>query len=69
MAENLLSLTANEHVTLVRVVEVALGESRIEARRTHFSPEFREQVLAEESLLAGLLKKLREPATCQSRSS
>jgi hypothetical protein len=65
MAEMSLSLTANEHVTLVRVVEAALGESRVEARRTHFSPEFREQVLAEESLLAGLLRKLREPATCQ----
>lgn len=65
MAEMSLSLTANEHVTLVRVVEAALGESRVEARRTHFSPEFREQVLAEASLLAGLLRKLREPATCQ----
>jgi hypothetical protein len=65
MAEIALSLTANEHATLVRVVEVALGESRVEARRTHLSPEFRQQVLAEESLLAGLLKKLREPAKCQ----
>ncbi len=66
MKEITLNLTATEQATLVRVLDAALGESRIEARRTHFSPEFRQQVLAEESLLAGLLKKLQRPETCGS---
>lgn len=65
MAEIALTLTTNEQATLVRVVEAALGESRVEARRTHYSPEFRDKVLAEESLLAGLLKKLQRPACCR----
>ncbi len=64
MSETPLLLTANEQTTLVRVLEAALGEARVEARRTHFSPEFREQVLAEERVLAGLLEKLRQPAMC-----
>ena len=64
MSETPLLLTANEQTTLVRVLEAALGEARVEARRTHFSPEFREQVLAEERVLTGLLTKLRQPAMC-----
>ena len=65
MAEIALTLSTNEQATLVRVVEAALGESRVEARRTHFSPEFRANVLAEESLLAGLLQKLQRPTVCR----
>jgi len=59
-----LSLTASESATLTRIVEAALGEVRVEARRTHFSPEFRAQVLAEETVLVRLLDKLRQPVAC-----
>jgi hypothetical protein len=61
MEDFTLRLTVEEQAALVRLLDTALGESRVEARRTHFSPEFREQVLAEEKQLAGLLKKLRQP--------
>lgn len=64
MADTTLRLSASEQATLVRVLEAALGESRIEVRRTHFSPEYRQEVLAEERLLEGLLKKFQEPALC-----
>jgi len=61
MNEFTLHLTADEQATLVRILNTKLEESRVEARRTHYSPEFRKDVLAEEQLLAALLKKLREP--------
>lgn len=58
MSETKLTLTAHERTALVRILEAALGEARVEARRTHFSPEYRAEVLAEESLLKGLLNKI-----------
>ncbi len=64
MSETKLTLTANEQTALVRVLEAALGEARVESRRTHFSPEYRAELLAEESLLKGLLKKIEEPSAC-----
>jgi hypothetical protein len=46
MEDFTLRLTAEEQTALIRILDTALGESRVEARRTHFSPAFREQVLA-----------------------
>ncbi len=55
-----LMLNADERALLLRLLETALGEVRVEAHRTHFSPEFRDQVLAEESLIRSLLEKVRQ---------
>ena len=59
MAETQLLLTAEEKDLLVRLLKKELGETRVEVHRTHFSPEYREQVKEEEALLRGLLGKLR----------
>jgi hypothetical protein len=59
MAEFNLPLTAEERIVLFRILDTALRETRVEVHHTHFSPEFREQVKAEEVLLRGLLAKLR----------
>jgi hypothetical protein len=58
MAPTNLSLTAEERALLTRLLDLALRDTRVEVHRTHFSPEFREQVKAEESLLRGLLAKV-----------
>jgi hypothetical protein len=57
MADVQITLTSDERQYLARVLEHALGESRVEAHRTH-TPDFRERVLEEEKLLRGLLSKL-----------
>jgi hypothetical protein len=57
MTDVQITLTSDERQYLLRVVEHALGESRVEVRRTH-SPDFRERVLDEEQLQRGLLLKL-----------
>jgi hypothetical protein len=61
MNEVILRFTAEEQEVLRRLLDSALAESRVEVHRTHFSPGYREQVLEEESCIAGLLRKLREP--------
>ena len=68
MSRITLTLDENERALLERVLEASLGESRVEVRRTHFSPEYRAQVTAEESTLSGLLQKIRVPAKADSRS-
>jgi hypothetical protein len=57
-----LTLTEKERALLVRLLENVLAETRVEVRRTHYSPEFREQVLQEEATLRGLLEALRQPS-------
>ena len=59
MTDLKLTLTPEEVQYLARTLQHALGESRVEVRRTH-SVDFRDQVLAEEKLLRDLLKKLEE---------
>jgi len=61
MAEFHLVLNEQEKEYLVRVLNSALGETRVEARHTHYSPDFRQQVLSEEELLRQLLAKLQKP--------
>lgn len=53
-----MTLSSEERAELIMLVSEALGESRIESHRTH-TPEFRERVLGEQSILRGLLEKLR----------
>lgn len=57
-----ISLTPDELALLLRMLETALGETRVELHRTHFSPEFREQVKDEVELLRGLLERFRTAA-------
>jgi hypothetical protein len=54
-----LSLTPDERALLLRLLETALGETRVELHRTHFSPEFRKEVKEEVELLRGMLERLR----------
>jgi hypothetical protein len=61
MNEVVLRLTEEEREVLRRLLDSALGESRVEVHRTHFSPGYREQVLEEESCIAGLLEKIGDP--------
>ena len=59
MTDTSILLTTEERQYLLNMVQNALGESRVEAHRTH-TPQFRERVLAEETLLRQLLTKLEE---------
>ena len=59
MNDNSITLTPNERDLVVRLLDRELGDTRSEFRRTHFSPEFREDVKREEKLLRELLEKLR----------
>ena len=59
MNEFLLRLSQDERNMLSRLLETALGESRVEVHHTHFSPAFRQQVLDEESGISRLLAKLK----------
>jgi hypothetical protein len=63
MADTSLMLSAEEKSLLARVLRAALGETRVELHRTHFSPEFRSEVQQEEKLLRGLLAKLGQPVS------
>jgi hypothetical protein len=56
-----LTLTANERDLIVRLLDRELGDTRSELHRTHFSPDFRDDVEREEKLLRQLLDKLRVP--------
>lgn len=53
-----LELTKAEVEELHRLVDATLGETRVEAHRTH-SVDYREKVLGHEHLLRGLLEKLK----------
>jgi len=57
MAELQIALTADERECLVRVLESALKNHRIEEHRTR-APTYREQILQQEKLLEQLLAKL-----------
>jgi len=46
-----------ERVEMVRLLEQVLGETRVEIHRTH-TPDYRDRVIGQESLLRGLLVKL-----------
>jgi len=46
-----------ERVEMVRLLEQILGETRVEIHRTH-TPDYRDRVIGQESLLRGLLAKL-----------
>jgi hypothetical protein len=61
MADTNTMLTREEKDYLVRILQNALGETRVEVHRTH-SPQFRERVLDEEKLVRGLLSKLEKSA-------
>jgi hypothetical protein len=61
MAETEITLTREERDYLVRLLRTTIGETRVEAHRTH-TPAFRDRVLAEETLERGLLSKLEKGA-------
>ncbi len=46
-----------ERVEMVRLLEQVLRETRVEIHRTH-TPDYRDRVIGQESLLRGLLVKL-----------
>jgi hypothetical protein len=57
-----LVLNEAERAELLRLLEHTLGETRVEAHRTH-TPAYRERVLGQEAVIRGLLEKLgRTPA-------
>jgi hypothetical protein len=60
MAEFNLVLNEREKQYLEGMLKSALGETRVEAHRTHYSPEYRQQVLGEEELVRQLLAKVQK---------
>ena len=52
-----LMILEEERVEMVRLLEQVLGETRVEIHRTH-TPDYRDRVISQESLLRGLLAKL-----------
>ena len=61
MANVQITLSPEERQYLLRILETAIGESRVEAHRTH-TPDFRERVHEEQNLLKNLLSKLEKCA-------
>jgi hypothetical protein len=55
-----LSLNEVEHAELLTLLEREMQETRVEARRTE-SPDYQEAVHREETVLQGLIEKLRRP--------
>jgi len=55
------TLTQEEKNYLVRVLQNAIGETRVEVHHTH-TPQYRERVLDEEKLIRGLLTKVEKSA-------
>jgi len=55
-----LDLSCEERDLLIRIVERALSDIRVEVRRTT-TPEFHDRLQAEEMQLGGLLGRLRTP--------
>jgi len=51
--------TEEERVEMVRLLEQIMGETRVEIHRTH-TPDYRDRVIGQESLLRGLLTKLQK---------
>ncbi len=62
MTEIRLTLSNDEWELVVRLLEQELSETRTEFRHTDSSPDYREQVRAEEHLLRELLDKMRHSA-------
>ena len=62
MGDSKLTLTDAERDLLVGLLEGALGDKRVEVRRTEFS-KFRDQLVHEEDLLRGMLQKVRPEAS------
>ncbi len=58
MSEFTLVIDDQERSELLRILERALGEARVEAHHTH-TPDYREEVQQEEALLRGLLQRVR----------
>ena len=52
------TLSPEEQKLMRRMLESALGETRVEVHRTHFSPDYREELKHEEQLLRSLLAKM-----------
>ena len=61
MAEASMNLTGEEREYLVRLLNTALKELRVEEHRTR-TPSCREHMLNDEKIIAGLLGKLGTPA-------
>jgi len=61
MADNPITLTAEEQDQLADLLQEVLKETRVEEHRTR-SPSFREVVLKKEQLIASVLRKLGKPA-------
>ena len=61
MAESQLTLSAEEHQFLVDLLDVVLKERLVEEHHTD-SRAFRQIVRRQEDLIAGLLRKLGQPA-------
>jgi len=57
--EYTLSLTEVERAELLKVLEEAFTETRVELRRTE-APEYHDEVAHEESVLRGLVNKVRQ---------
>ncbi len=57
MSDMNVTLSTDEMAMLKRLVETALGETRVEVHRTHFTPELRDELKQEEQMLRGLLEK------------
>jgi len=51
------TFSEEERLEMVRLLEQVLGETRVEIHRTH-TPDYRDRVIGQESLLRGLLLKL-----------
>jgi hypothetical protein len=49
-------ISEEERAELIRLLEQAYGESRVEMHRTH-TPDYRERVLGGQAILRGLLDK------------
>lgn len=62
MSTTSLSLNPDEVNWLLRQLETALGETRVELHHTHSSPAFRQDVKDESALIRGLLERLRSAA-------
>jgi hypothetical protein len=53
-----LTVSAEEQAELLRLLEQALGDTRVEVHHTH-TPDYRDHVLHQERLIRGLLDKVR----------
>jgi hypothetical protein len=55
-------ISEEERAELIRLLESAVGENRVEIHRTH-TPDYRDRVLSEQALLRGLLDKFQHMRT------